>query len=366
MIERLYIHNYKGFVNFEMKCGPFVFLMGRNGSGKSSVLEVLEKLARLIAGEDLVKYALPQSTWCRYGTFSTQSFELSIRLEGDLFCYRLELEPAGTTGVVVVRSEQVTANNVRMFAIESGTQELCDDTGAVIASFPHGNEASGVGLIDARKYNQKLSRFQAWAGKFLRLQIDPWQMGSQGLQGRGGLDPFGRNFPAWLDRMAHADTERLLGYFKLLGEVLPGFKSINWRPMARNLTALEAVFDSGEARIKFELDELSEGQKCLIALYAVLHFGLGNGGCVAFDEPDNFLALPEIEPFLNHLEDAIDHRGAQAFLVSHHPEFYNRLATDPERSRYLERKDGLFRLREIEWDGNLSPAELVARGWEGA
>ena len=40
---------------------------------------------------------------------------------------------------------------------------------------------------------------------------------------------------------------------------------------------------------KFYFNELSDGQRCLISLYTVLHFVLSKGGTVLLDEPDNFL-----------------------------------------------------------------------------
>ena len=39
MVERLFIHNYKGFVNFGVKFGRTVLLVGKNGSDKSSLLD---------------------------------------------------------------------------------------------------------------------------------------------------------------------------------------------------------------------------------------------------------------------------------------------------------------------------------------
>jgi ATPase subunit of ABC transporter with duplicated ATPase domains len=90
---------------------------------------------------------------------------------------------------------------------------------------------------------------------------------------------------------------------------------------------------------------------------------------VALDEPDNYLALPEIEPFLHELEDAAERNLGQVFLISHHPEIYNQWANDPERCRFLARtSDGRFVAREVNWDqhSGLLPAEVVARGWEDA
>jgi len=44
MLTRLYCDNYKCLVNFEFRPGPIQLIIGRNGSGKSTVFEVLALL----------------------------------------------------------------------------------------------------------------------------------------------------------------------------------------------------------------------------------------------------------------------------------------------------------------------------------
>jgi len=65
MIQRLYIHNYRCLENFELPIGnrPTALLIGKNGTGKSTIsaaLELLQNIARgtnrvgqLVAPEDL-------------------------------------------------------------------------------------------------------------------------------------------------------------------------------------------------------------------------------------------------------------------------------------------------------------------------
>ena len=40
---------------------------------------------------------------------------------------------------------------------------------------------------------------------------------------------------------------------------------------------------------------------------------------VGFDEPDNFIALQEIQPWLVSLCQAVEDHGSQALIISHHP-----------------------------------------------
>jgi predicted ATPase len=176
----------------------------------------------------------------------------------------------------------------------------------------------------------------------------------------------GANFGAWYETIANADTETLQEYLKAVKEVIPGLRAVNLKPLHRAGKLFETEIQVNGVRKAFALDELSEGQISLLVLYAVLHFCVSRGMTVALDEPDNYLALAEIEPFLYALEDAAEASHAQVFLISHHPEIHNRWARDPDRCRYFERTDdGRFAVHSIDWGEypGLTTAEVVARGW---
>ena len=105
----------------------------------------------------------------------------------------------------------------------------------------------------------------------------------------------------------------------------------------------------------------------MIALYALLHSAVSSERTICIDEPENFIALAEIQPWLLELNDRVKDHGGQAILVSHHPELINILA--PEHAAIFSREHGgpvqvaPFRAEAM---GKLSPAELIARGWERA
>lgn len=49
---------------------------------------------------------------------------------------------------------------------------------------------------------------------------------------------------------------------------------------------------------------------------------------LCFDEPENFVSLPEIQPWLQALRDLIEESSGQAMVISHHPEVIDCLAVD--------------------------------------
>src|SRR5262249_54734651 len=111
--------------------------------------------------------------------------------------------------------------------------------------------------------------------------------------------------------------------------------------------------------------ELSEGQRVLIGLYTILHFAVRPGACVLFDEPDNFVALREIQPWLEKVLERVEDRKAQIVIIYQHPDLINRLALP--YGIVLDRPGGRHTRVTPFTDPaqtGLSPAELVSRGWE--
>jgi len=117
--------------------------------------------------------------------------------------------------------------------------------------------------------------------------------------------------------------------------------------------------------VDLPFSDLSEGQRTLIALYVLLHCAVGEDRTLLIDEPDNFIALAEIQPWLMKLLDRVDERNAQVILVSHHPELLDQLAD--QGGVLLDRPDGReTRVLPFEppEDSGLKASEIIARGWE--
>jgi len=148
--------------------------------------------------------------------------------------------------------------------------------------------------------------------------------------------------------------------------ILEGFSFLQLEPAGENVRLLAAEFtDSGGKTTKFYFNELSDGQRCLICLYTILHFVLAKGNTVILDEPDNFISLREIQPWLTAITDAVEGGQGQILLISHHPEAINQWA--PKNGvQFVREGIGPVHVKEFRGDPNtcLPPSELLARGWE--
>jgi predicted ATPase len=85
---------------------------------------------------------------------------------------------------------------------------------------------------------------------------------------------------------------------------------------------------------------------------------------LCIDEPENFLALPEIKPWWGRVMDYCLENQAQAMLISHHPSLINYLASNS--GYWFERRDNEAvrwrRITDTEEEG-LSVAKLIELGW---
>lgn len=94
MLTRIYIDNFRCFVNFEYKPECKQLLLGVNGSGKSSLLTAIRYLKSFIKGDD---NPFTQSTRTRWQDKPLQAFEIEARLDQDVYTYRIEIRYASKT-----------------------------------------------------------------------------------------------------------------------------------------------------------------------------------------------------------------------------------------------------------------------------
>ena len=166
-----------------------------------------------------------------------------------------------------------------------------------------------------------------------------------------------------------------------LKEVLPGFSHFKLEPEGREAKSLKVFFESEAGKpIELRFEVLSDGQRMLVALYALLH-GLAAqpeeiygtdlpSELLCLDEPDNFIASREIQPWLTAIEERLLETKSRLLMISHHPESidYGLMPSSDETysAFWFSREDGgNTRVQPLvpELSGGLKPSELAARGW---
>jgi predicted ATPase len=371
MLDRLYVDNYRCMVNFECRFAPAQLILGTNGSGKTTLLDVLCLLRDFCIAGMQGENSFVGSTRTLWQDVPEQTFELDASGNGGQYTLRLVVDSWGSPVRPRVLKEEVYFSGKPIFRFSQGEVHLFNDNFDEKNKYPFDWHRSALATITERPENTKLSWFKRWLGGVLYLSPDPHQM--SGLADREAPYPTRdlSNFAAWFRHLRlEGDDQELL---EDLREVIPGFESMALKDagMGNRLLLFEFFADSvpGQVRSPFKqfFHQLSDGQRVLTGLYTALRFALKPGTTLLFDEPDNFIALKEIEPWLDAVLEKVEDEASntQVLIVSHHPELLNRLAF--KGGVILDRPGGRHTRAQAfsdPSDTGLSPAELVARGWD--
>lgn len=364
MLTRILADNFRALVSFELRPGRLSLLLGENGSGKTSLLEVLGNLRDLIVLGRLAA-ELFAGTKTKWETRSIQRFELDFE-EGDgTYRYALEIQaPRETHEQPFIRSEQVSFNGEPLYRFSDGEVHLYYDDGSANPVFPFSAERSFLTNLEAGRGHRlgRLVAFKALVEGIWIIQPNPFEMDLFSKQDWPFLARRGFNFAAFFDHLNDERPDLRTELETRLGIALSGFQNFRLARSGPDAKLLLAVFDDGKNKSELNLAELSEGQRVLVVLYAAVLGHLRSGSVLCFDEPDNFVALTEIQPWLQLLRDAVDEHGGQALIISHHPEVMDYLALD--QIWRFERPAGpvIARPYEAEGPADLKLSEIIVRG----
>ena len=368
MIESVYVDNYKCFDNTEVDLQSFNLLVGDNGTGKSALFEILRLLRALVIEEKKVDAVLPEKTLTRWQRRSVQTVELKIRGNGGVYSYRIEVEHDRTRDRRRVNLERLTYEGNPLFEFDHGEVQLYRDDFSEGPKYPFDWGRSALATIMSRHDNERLTWFKNRLSDIYVLRIEPFLIGAESEEEAPTPSSGLQNFPSWYRHISQEFPERQLRFFEDLGQVLDGFDGLQLPADGGTRTMTVSVNHESDGPEKstetYRLDELSDGQRTLVVLYAILRFMIREDVTLCIDEPENYLALAEIQPWLLELEVACQDEDAQALLISHHPELIDLLAL--EKGLLFTRDNaGPVRTSPVEVDeiGDVTVSDFIARGW---
>jgi len=371
MLVRLYTTNYRCLVNFEFKPTTKQLIIGRNGTGKTTVLDVLAMLRDFAVRGLPCEGYLGGKTSTRWQDVAEQRFELDVKGNEGEYRYTLVVDEKGTPPRPRVKQETLDFNRKPLFRFQEGLIGLFNDQQKPTPSveFPFDWHRSGLAIVEVGRWdNTKLTWFKGWLGRLVQVQINPWAMSARSeRESRDPARDLG-NFADWYRHLRLESGSAIFEAMTSLREAIPGLEALDAKEAGLDVRVLQATMRSPNGNtVDLPFSDLSEGQRTLIALYVLLYCAVGEDRTLLIDEPDNFIALAEIQPWLMKLLDRVDEQSAQVILVSHHPELLDQLAD--QGGVLLGRPDGgETRVLPFEppEDSGLKASEIIARGWEGA
>ncbi len=100
MLTRIYIDNFRCFVNFEYRPESKQLLLGPNGSGKSSLFTAINYLKRFVKGDE---NPFTQASRTRWQDRPLQVFEIEALLEKQKYEYRAHFALRGRLNPRILR-----------------------------------------------------------------------------------------------------------------------------------------------------------------------------------------------------------------------------------------------------------------------
>ncbi len=331
MLKRLYVDNFRCLSNFTMEPGRVAALVGANGSGKSTIFDVLSFLQDfLLEGQTYPSVAWRSLT--RWVTRSDQSLELDVEAPGfGSFRYKLACNHDVKRFSTATKTEELFFGDQILYRFAEGEVSLYGDrpSTAPRAQFPFSPSRSFLPLLEERPDNQLIMAFKRWLFGLCLFHIEPRRMEPFSQRDSPSILRDASNFSSWYRGLIQTDPGLHETLRADLSPILGGLDSIQLLRAGTDARFLSFESTHAGKKIPLGLDELSDGQRTLVVLYTVLRVVAKSGASlVVFDEPDNFVATHEIQPWLSQMRDAALDHGSTLLVLSHHPEVIDYLAPD--------------------------------------
>lgn len=332
MIKKLEVNNYKLFSNFALELDSGVNLIcGPNGSGKTSILEVLYALAKFLAMPDYsddsawsIEEAFPFRTFSRWFLEEAGHGEMSVKLTlesnpGELYTYEVLVRFNFRDKMPRVQYEALSLNGDSFFRFHEGTIDMQTDD---FKPLTFKSDWKRSGLVVGSSNNSRIKTFGRQVSSLYAFHLVPSLMKQDIARSSETLDMHGANFAEW---RYHNTNENLMKQAQVVEQAkyfIPGLVDIrNIKRGDWHVLAARVKFDDDHG-FDIEFNELSDGQKILLALYTILA-NIPDRSTLIIDEPENFLAPDELQPWLETMNDAWEERDIQFIVISHNPQTLN-------------------------------------------
>jgi energy-coupling factor transporter ATP-binding protein EcfA2 len=353
------------FDSFGVLCGP-------NGAGKSSVFDALGLIRSLVTGERRLGgdderdiRHLEFTNWQKgAGQESTiQEFELGVTAGGHVFEYLVHIEQKADFEKPRIVKERATCDKKSLFERDLEGVRFQKSDGSQ-TGFPLDWRQAALASIQPRGSLAELAMLQEAIARLLILRPNPRGMERESKAESRQPDLSLGNLTSWF-RSLSQDLDWTIALRDLLQEVWPDFKSLRLVDVGLNTKVLQLLFEgsNGGDSGTLSFDQLSDGEKAILGLYMVrAALATGAAQTVLIDEPDNFVGLPELQPWVLSLRELLD-ENHQAILISHHPEILSSAGEDFGRYLWRDNHTSPTRIGPLKVPEGLSPGEAITRGW---
>ena len=352
MLKRIVIDNFRCLVDFDLSVDAISLFLGPNGSGKSTVFDALRKIQAFVTGRDTAQALFKPADLTRWQEESIQKFGLEIEGNGGRYKYELIIrhDLTGMRKKVQVVKESLWFDNQPLLTGQQYTDDHALGERSAIAS-------AHPGLI---WFRERMKRF-------IIVQPVPPLIERVSCQQEALLSDRMENFTSWY-RHIWTDQDKASQINEGLKEMFKDFDTFKLVDSETPQPVLQLHFsngNNGHQPTEYRFHEMADGDRGIIALSTLIYYARQDDYTLCIDEPENFMALQDIQPWLLLLYDLCDEEELQALVITHHPQFINLFASHigiwfdredhhtPTQAKPLTNED----------EGGIPMNVLVARDW---
>lgn len=315
MFQRIYIHNYKCLQDFEWNLNDekSLLLLGKNGTGKSSILSVLELLRDLALGKELnnlkkFMFTIGEPVIIKYDIYIQNKLYQYHMVIGffDEFCDEsLKIDDK----IIFERKmfHEVTFDN-KIFIIEDND--------------------SGLPLLATK--SQDIRDLVEWLKKMILISPNPSIMSYylEYLEKNkySVLDKNTKNLVTWLNDWLDKEPMLYSHIDNVLRKIIPDFQRFKF-DIFENSKILKLIFGKDKEKVEILFDKLSDGER-IIFLFSILLALMSHDEepiFVFWDEPENYISLALLQSLIQFMRSKAEfsQQSHQLFFSSHNSEVIN-------------------------------------------
>ena len=314
MLELLKVHGFRTLINTEIRFDPLTIMIGKNGVGKTSILDSLQLLGNFSRGGIDRAFGPPpwSLSWQRtkgIGSIPAVRFELQVKTE-DRYNYVLSLSEKD--GTPLVTEERL----------------MHPDDNRTVASLGPGNQPPSGTILNPEKdsYEPAIVQVSGMLKSVISYELNPALIEQPNDPEHDYVSREGFGIAGVLANMKDSDRESFLRLQARLRRFRPETDSIEvWSSAGKVVWGLR---DKGQ-QYAFPAVHLSWGDRQLMGLLCILYV-TAPGATIAIEEIDrgfNPARYTEVIEVLSEAAyDGLDGRGRiQIVVTTHSPSFLNRL-----------------------------------------
>jgi ABC-type Mn2+/Zn2+ transport system ATPase subunit len=363
LLQRLYVHNFRCLENFQLdlKDIPSALLIGKNGAGKSTIAAALEILQSIGRGINRMR-DLDKLNLIGVKDFSPGKSDVPIRLEIEvllnkkLYKYVLALDLPENFKELRVFEEQLFVSEKKIYSRKEAEVTLHKTSHNREAKFSVDWHLVALPFIQEKSETDPINIVKNWLAQIIILAPIPSLM--TGESHGETLEPKkdASNFGEWVSGILGRYPAAYSQIDKYLREVMPDIQDFLNEQSGRDAKNMIVRFESNNATLSVDFEDLSDGEKCFFLCAIVLAANKYYGPLFCFwDEPDNYLSLSEVGHFVMSLRRAFKNSG-QILITSHNEEAIRKFSD--ENTFVLDRKSHLEptlirRLSDLSFTGDL-------------